>query len=297
MKPKLYVYPHVGPQLHETTAGFENSIPMNKVGRERNCEIVTDPAKADYFYAGQVAWQHFPELGPHSFKYFAGNESRHIIDCEGDWRDYDQPDWLAESLVITGHVRVETAYKFKRRFVRPVISPLMMRLVKNPPSFTVPVAKGYWFQGQMDFTYQNRGKVAQALAKSGCPGEWYWNNAWGCYLPEDHEAATTYLSRAQHWSYALCPMGEGPTCRYYEMALLNRIPVLIADYVPFEGGIFRWSMKLSVDELAAKMKAFYLHSEAMDWFWQMKTMEYCTKLRKYFDEPTAYFLEWAKTQR
>lgn len=291
---KLYVYPNARPQLHEGILGFEDTVPFSAAGRARHCEVVTDPAQADYFYMGQVADKDAWQLHPNRYPYFQGNEARHVIDLEGDWRDFDHPDWLAEAVITSGHVRLSSKQKFKRRFARPVISPLLVRLAKNPPPYTPPEERGFWFQGQLDVTRKLREKVWQAFELARVPGEWYWVNGWSLYRGENDPLVLDYLAKAQRWSYALCPTGEGPSCRLYEMALLGRIPILIGDYEPFghDGYDFvvRWPSTHTAQDLALLM------GDMIGWSVKpaVATMQYAGRLRAYFTDPTAYLLRWLK---
>lgn len=296
---RLFIYPHAQPQLHESIPGFENTIPFSAAGRARHCEIVTDPALADYFYMGQVADKDAWQLHPNRWPYFTGNEAKHIVDCEGDYRDFDHPDWLAEAIITTGHVRLSSRAKFKRRFARPVISPLLMRLVNNPPAYTPPAERGFWFQGQMDMTHRIREKVHQAFVMAQVPGEWQWNSGWALYLSEDNPLVGDYLRKAMHWSHALCPIGEGPSVRLYEMAMLGRIPVLVGDYEPFGG---EWHIRIghhvdmaSPEALATEMRDLIkLENSWMDGGNALLTECLARELRAYFADPTAYLLEWLR---
>lgn len=296
IKPKLYVYEHVGPSLHETTPGFENSIPMTAAGREKHFDIVNNPDNADYFYMGQVPDKHVALINHDRYPYLKGREARHIIDCEGDWRDYDQPELIRDSFIITGHARIQSLGNYPRRFVRPVISPLMMRLVKGPVELGPHERRGFWFQGQLDFTRRYREKVLQAVVAADVPGDWQWNGGWSCYADENSDIVKSYLEKARIWSYALCPVGEGPSCRFYEMALLGRIGILIGDYEPFEGGVVRWSISESVDYLASNLRQWMNQSLARDDELKYKIMGYRHRLLEYFNDPTFYFLRWAKNR-
>lgn len=226
---KLFIYPHAEPHVHDAMPEFVNTIPFSARGIAEHCEIV-GPHEADYFYMGQVKDTEAWKLHPNRWQFFKGNESRHILDLEGDWRDFDHPEWLAESVITTGHARIESQPRFERRFVRPVMSPLLMRLVKNPPEWKWPEVYGFWFQGQRD-SRGLRVKVEQALKLADVPHEFSFNDQWGCYWGEDDERVRSYYDNMKKWAFALCPVGEGPTCRFYEACLFGRLPVLIGDYL------------------------------------------------------------------
>ena len=289
---KLYVYPHAQQQLHESIPGFENALPFSAIGRAKHCMQVTDPAEADYFYMGQVADKDAWLLHPNRFPHFKGNEARHIIDLEGDWRDQDHSAWLQEAIITTGHVRLASVGQFKRRFARPVISPMLMRLVKDPPPYVAPTQRGFWFQGQPDFTHKVREKVAAALEQAQVPGEWIWVPGWSLYRGQEDQLVQEYLANARKWSYALCPVGEGPSARLYEVPLLGRIPILIGDYVPFGAEAV---VRLGTNDFVPyTFKSLYEELVEEELFYHQRACQFADLLRKYFEDPTAYLLEWLR---
>ena len=302
MRPKLYIYPHVRPTLHDQTPGFENAIPMTRCGIAGHFDVVTDPGAADYFWAGQIADRESWMLHPNRFPYFKGNESRTIFDLEGDWRDFDHPEWLSEAVIVTGHVRIDEfgrdRSKFKRRFARPVVSPLLLRLASQERYEEPWAERGFWFQGQMDFTKRYREKLNFAFQMAQVPGEYRINSSWALYADPEDELVKSYQAKARKWSYALCPIGEGPTCRLYEMALMERIPILIADYRPFGPNpnlIVRWSAEWPVEKLAESMRELMDHgSGSFDLALQDQVRWYAIELRRYFSDPTGYLLEWMR---
>jgi len=296
-KIKLYVYPNAGPMLHESPGevahGFSNTIPFSPKGIADHCELVP-PEQADYFYMGQVADKDSWLLHPNRFKYFDCNEHRHIVDLEGDWRDFDHPDWLKNSIITTGHARLSSLDKFKLRFVRPVMSPLLMRLVKNLPKYEPPAKNGFQFQGQRDGKGL-REKLYASLQASVMPHEFAFTNSWGCYLEENHPFVVSYLNLARKWSIALCPYGEGPTCRFYEMVFLGRMLVLIADYQVFAehkmmtGLVVRIATDDSVNVMASRLCYTYQNYSADEY---SEVLDYRDELLVYFKDPTAYLLNW-----
>ena len=298
---KLFVYPSANDMIHDATEGLENTIPFCKAGIEKNFDVVTEPSEADYFFMGQVADKNVWQLHPNRFEFFKGNEHRHIIDLEGDWRDYEHPEWLKDSLIITGHARLDSVGVFNRRFVRPVISPLLVRLVRNRPEYELPVKRGFWFQGQRD-SRGLREKVRQAVALTGLPYDYKYNDRWGVFLDSGHSLVKEYLEKACIWSHALCPVGEGPACRYYEMALLGRPAVLIGDYEVFNErsvlSAYNFPIRIRTNEslelIASKLKEIYDgHNEAND---ISAAVAYGAELQRYFDDPTTYYMNWLASQ-
>jgi hypothetical protein len=292
---KLYVYSTAQPQLHEAIAGFEDTVPFSAVGRAKHCTIVTDPAEADYFYMGQVADKDAWQLHPNRFPYYTAYQDaprRHIVDLEGDWRDFDHPAWLQQAIITTGHARLLSQPHFKRRLVRPVISPMLMRLLREAPPYSNTEQRGFWFQGQPDFTHKVREKVAEALKRAAVPGEWVWVQGWSLYKDEQDPAVQSFLTSAQKWSYALCPIGEGPSARLYETVLLGRVPVLIGDYVPALNYELdhHFSAQADVELLASSLRLIYHSDQYEDAL--THALGYADLLRLYFKDPTAYLLEW-----
>lgn len=291
-KIKLYVYPHASPHVHDSIAGFWNTVPFSAEGIATHCEL-TSPEQADYFYMGQIADKDAWLLHPNRFPYFECNEHRHIIDLEGDWRDQDHPDWLQNAIITTGHARLSSVAKFKRRFVRPVMSPLLMRLVKDPPDYVSPKARGFQFQGQRD-SRGLREKVRVAL--DPLPGYFWFNSTWGVYLNEDDPLVMEYIALALGWSLALCPVGEGPTCRLYEMAFFGRPLVLIGDYQVFAPHkamtvlIAQIPTELPVEEMTDRLLNvyYYVRDEPL------AVLDYRDELLAYFKDPTAYLLRWQR---
>lgn len=301
MKPKLYISSNAKPPIHESISGFENSIPMCKVGIENNFIVTTDSSQADYFWAGQVKDTEAWLLHPNRYEFFEGNESRYIFELEGDWRDRDHPDWLRDAIVVTGHARLESESKFTRRFVRPVVSPLLLRLVRDLRQYTPPEQHGFWFQGQRD-SRGLRQKVWRALELAGVPHEFVFTPEWGVYLDEQHALARSYFAKAAHWSMALCPIGEGPSCRFYEMALFHRLLVLIGDYRVFAEDVLGDGMRrlatgytdAELGVLLAEMHRDMAKPNTVDAV--AGVIRYANELRTYFNDPTAYLLRWLGEQ-
>jgi hypothetical protein len=78
------------------------------------------------------------------------------------------------------------------------------------------------------------------------------------------------------------------------MALLGRIGILIGDYQPFEGGVVRWGMN---DSLAILLRTFMEMDQKENRDLLRETVAYRHRLLEYFDDPTAYFLKWARMQK
>ena len=96
---KLYVYPHAKRHVHDDMEIYYNTVPMSEKGIKENFQL-SSPDEADYFYMGQIPNDKFNQFTPAAYKYLKGNESRHIVDVEGEG-GMSIPPWIHDCVVTT----------------------------------------------------------------------------------------------------------------------------------------------------------------------------------------------------
>jgi hypothetical protein len=294
---RLYVYPHVEPPIHDSIVGFRGTTPFGGDGIEKHFTITNDPNQADLFWMGQYNEARLWLLHPNRFRWFEADPAKHVIDLEGDWRDGRFPDWLKRGIIITGNWDRGRYGLDWNILVRPIMSPLLMRLVRNPPEYKPPIKRLAWFRGQRD-SLGVRERMADALKLADIPHSIFFNEEWMVYAAEDSPGVRAYLSHMDAFFPALCPRGEGQaTCRFYEACAFGRAPIVIANNVLPGTGEYEcatWPAQLS-DELDADALArgllelwddpFPLAGYAYNYFREV--------LIPYFRDPTEYFVQWA----
>ena len=130
-KIKLYVYPHAPAHDHDSSEHCVNTVPLSKEGIQKHC-VLTSASDAEYFYMGQINNDRGDlfRAKPLDYKYFAGNESRHICDIEGEGgfeasNRHAIPAWLHNSIITTmGPLKKYS--NIKLLFTRPTFSHLLM---------------------------------------------------------------------------------------------------------------------------------------------------------------------------
>ena len=294
----IFIYPSAPRAIHDCIEGFFGTTPFGGDDITNHFRVVDNPKAADLFWMGQYndkvkeRWL----LHPNRFAHFWDYPDKHVIELEGDWRDQDFPLWLKPTRIITGNAHPSHFEQGWRIFVRPVMSPLLLRLVRDPPDFRPPVQHRMWFRGQRD-SRGVREKLAQALQLSRVDHTFTFLENWSVYAPPDSEVAMTYCAMMKEYSTALCPRGEGmATCRFYEACAFGRTAVVVADNVlagvPPDGWPTRIPDGLSVEGMAAFLSSIY----------EKPHYDLCQLSRSYFDgwltpyfrDPTKMFLNWTE---
>ncbi len=300
-KVKVFKYDHApAPVNYDSVPAYRGSIPFSGDHFEKHCELV-GPDEAELFLCGQYRRnQDMWKLHPNRFEYFKGNEGKHVYDLEGDFGGLPAPKWMDDCLVTA--MNAEPSAANAKVLVRPGCSMLLMELVKNPPEYQPPTEKGFYFCGQRD-PHGLREKVAEAFHLSKVPGEWSWTSQWNAPSPVDSVMVQQYVKRMLKWSFALCPggTGMGMTCRFFEACALGRIPVVVADNWLFgeedQVPSFRVQARSthSIEELAALFDNFMRYTDQeVETDGRAAHEFFLTKIKRYFDDPTLYFIEWAR---
>ena len=300
-KLKTYIYPnartHVQDDIEEK---YFNTVPFSKIGIEKHCEIVK-PEKADYFYMGQITCgTKSPNI--EDFKYFAGNEDKHIIDCEGDWFNKDIPSWLDKSLISLSGVKKK--YSDMKIFTRPALSYLLIDIIRNNRKVrhTFENNRVFAFKGFQD-PRGIRIKSAEACKMAGVKTNIVFNNGWQGKSTPGSKITSDYCKLILQNTFSLCPSGTGvDSVRFFEVCFFSRIPVVVGENFtmghefnkqsPF---YFQIDPYLPIDSIATKIREIEQTSED-----KLKEMSFNSKkffeenIRNYFDDPTKSFIDWIK---
>lgn len=296
-KIKLFLYDHAPDHIHDRTAGYENTVPFSKAGIDRWCQLV-DPKDAELFYCGQYSDKNNWKLNPNRFEHFAGNESRHVFDLEGDHSQHFFLDWMRPCIITA--MNAEPNHRNWNTFVRPGCSNLLMHIVKNPPEYAPPKEIGFFFMGQPD-PHGLRKRVAEAFFRAGVPGEFIFTKKWNAVSPLDDADVLRYMEGMNRWSFQLCPAGTGQmTMRFFEACAYGRVPVVIADNLLFMDNsinfVPRWHTGATVDVIARWFqrihealvnKQQFLTSRG---FSNASYVFFKTKIERYFHDPTAWLI-------
>ena len=298
----LFIYPHAPVPVQDSIEGFRDTTPFSADGIARHFNVTDDPAKADLFWMGQYAEQRLWLLHPNRFPHFERWPERHVVDLEGDWRDAAFPEWLKPALIITSNWNTDRHGEGWRIFPRVIMSPLLMRLVRDPPPFEPPKDRKFWFHGQRD-PLGVREKVKAALEMSGLPHDFRFNDEWLCYVSDGDARLASYVQAMRDNAFSLCIRGSGQnTCRFYEAAAFGRIPIIVSNHYGFGEPMYKFE-RIKEDaitqEISSRLERFYLSpSDAMITTRCLEIYEGYFKgmMLPYFADPTAYFLEWARNK-
>ena len=114
-KKKLFIYPNARKHDHDVNNtglanNLYNTVPMSEKGIE-DYFVITGPDEAEYFYMGQFSQdvRDTANLFPKDFKYFKGNEAKHICDIDGEGGfEYSYrpaiPEWLHGSIITANGI-------------------------------------------------------------------------------------------------------------------------------------------------------------------------------------------------
>lgn len=295
----LFIYPQVEKPVHDTIEGFYGTTPFGGDGIKDHFTITDDPKKADLFWMGQhkdiEEWKLHPNRFPHLQKY----PDKHVVELEGDWRDLRFPHWLHDCLIVTGNWNLDRHGMDWKIFVRPIMSPLLMQLVKDPPEYEPPTERKFWFRGQRD-SLGVRDKLYRALEIAGVPYEFEFNDKWMVYAPDDDPLRISYIESMKRNAFALCPRGEGQaTCRFYEACAFGRIPIVIADSMFVGHGVWPWQIleNDSVGSMAIAIRTIWNREDKiLNWLsreHEIYVQSYFSGVvLPYFRDPTQAFLDW-----
>tara|TARA_B100000809_G_scaffold131049_1_gene128839 strand:- start:4630 stop:5586 length:957 start_codon:yes stop_codon:yes gene_type:complete len=314
-KIKLYVYPDAKPHVHDTQEAqfYYNTVPLSAAGIEQYCDLV-EPDQADYFYMGQL--NNNQSLHTHdpyqSWPYFQDNEHKHICDYEGEGGQEQGaggatiPTWLHNSIITLNGPLTSYTTKIKRLFTRPTFSHLLMDIIKNQnDTFKFPSIKSIGFKGYLNHS------IRQIMANAYSHHEPFntdisFNNKWEGPSETGSIIQQQYIETMLRHPISLCPRGSGiDSVRLLETCYYNRVPVLISDYDYCMVGdgyydtsfCFRICRSISTPEyLIHEMHRLYDTSlSELEDRANLARKYFDIVIRKYFDDPTLYFLYWLQS--
>ena len=250
---------------------------------------------------GQVSCG-LPLPDKNEFKYFDGNEERHIIDFEGDWLHKSIPDWLRNSIVSVSGVKGE--YKDIKIFARPAVSSLLLDIIRNDKKvkYTFQPNKGFGFKGFPD-PRGIRIKVSNACKLAGVKANIQFNNAWQGKVRPSDRIVSDYCKLMLRNTFILCPSGTGvDSVRFFEVCFFSRIPVVVSDSFtmghefnkesPF---YFQIDPHISIEQMADKLRQIEKIPVTTLEKMSYNSKEFFeTKMRKYFEDPTLRCIEWMR---
>tara|TARA_R100001129_G_scaffold164380_3_gene130520 strand:+ start:512 stop:1474 length:963 start_codon:yes stop_codon:yes gene_type:complete len=318
-KINLYIYPHAQPHVHDSDPYYINTVPLSYDGIKTYCNIVP-PEKADYFYMGQItndttSSNSITLYDKNKFPFFEGNEDKHILDYEGEGgQEYGAgghpiPNWLHNS-IITINGPLKRYSNIKRMFIRPTFSHMLVDLKDKHEKFTFPDHISMGFRGFIN--HNVRVVLANTLNHfKDIKNELYINQKWEGPSKTNSDIQKQYRDTMQNNLISLCPRGSGiDSTRLFESCYFTRVPVLISDHDFFIVGEDYYDTSffyricnlelnspgngetLLYNELAKiqKIDINELRERAT-----LARKYFDVVLRKYFEDPTLYFLKWLKT--
>ena len=311
-KIKLYLYPNANPHDHDTSEHCKNTIPLSKEGIEKHF-ILTNPEEAEYFYMGQLNNDRgdLSKFTPKDFKYFYGNESKHICDIEGEGGFEASnrsaiPKWLHKSVITTmGPLKKYSNIEFL--FTRPTFSHLFMDIVRNQKdSFDFPTEKSFGLRAFLN--HKVRAATVHALHNSDFKKEMHVNRKWEGLSAIGSQTQKDFIATMLDNSISLCPRGSGiDSVRFFETCYYNRVPVIITDYDYYLFGEDHYNIDFCYRINNTKIDPKYILKELEKIYntpieeleiKASKAKEYFeTIVREYFDDPTLYFLNWLQNKK
>ena len=308
-KIKLYIYPNAIDHVHDNESmhlingksQYINTVPLSKIGINNHCEIVS-AENADYFYMGQIHdGVKIPSI--EDFKYFNGNENKHICDIEGDWLNRELPDWLKKCILTINGARKD--YKNCKMFVRPTFSYLLLNLAKNQTKFQKREVNNisFGFRGLNDPKWV-RQKMVTAFKKSKLNGDVELNSRWMAQNDLTSTDTNIYIEFLKKNIISLCPMGAGyDSIRFFESCYYGSVPVIISDvFTPFYDDFkkpffFEVDYRLNEEEMSNELIKISKTNISVIQEMSNNAQEYFqTKIVDYFKDPTLTFIKWIQKQ-
>ena len=306
-KINLYVYPNANAHDHDSTEHCKNTVPLSKLGIEKHCNL-TSPDMADYFYMGQFNNDRgdLSKFKPSDFKYFLGNESRHICDIEGEGGFEASnrsaiPKWLHNSIITTmGPLKRYSDLPFL--FTRPTFSHLLMDIVRSDSEdFEFPDNKSFGLRAFLN--HKIRAVTVFALHKGEFEKELHVNRKWEGLSSIGSQTQQDFIDTMVNNSISLCPRGSGiDSVRFFESCYYNRVPVIITDHNYILFGEDHYDMSFCYRIHKENMKPEYLLDELQKIYNSpledlkkraaLGKQYFETIVREYFDDPTLYFIKW-----
>lgn len=311
-KYKIYVYKHANKHEHDLnslnlSSNLYNTVPLSEKGLKDHFTIV-EPSKADYFYMGQFS-QDKRELlraSPEQYKYFKGNESKHILDIDGEGgfeasNRPQIPEWLNNS-IITANGPLKRYSNIKFLFTRPTFSHLFIDIIKSKPqNFEFPKTKSFGLRAFLN--HKIRAATVHALHNGDFNKEMHINKKWQGLSEAGSQTQKDFIDTMINNSISLCPRGSGiDSVRFWESCYYNRLPVVITDHDYFLFGEDHYDMSFCYRIHNVNMTPKYLLQE-LNYIYNtpiddMKERAsrgktyFETIVREYFRDPTLYFLNW-----
>ena len=300
MKPKVYFYPGSrGATIHERD-GYVDCVPFSPEGIARWIEPTENPDEAQLFYCGQFHDKDAWKLNPNRFEFFAGRESKHALDIEGDWREMDIPTWLKPCILTA--MNVPERNRGWNIMARPGCSRLLVHLAREAPSgFKMPTTKHFLFRGQRD-SRGLRERAYQSLIAADVPYRFSFNLDWSATKDIAHSDVVEYQQIMRDSAFILCPAGEGQaTLRMYEACYYGRVPVIVADClwawedVTDVSFAFRISPQAGDEEMAKTLADIFSMAESeLEDRCRRAALYFEHIMRFYFQDPTECFLTWLR---
>ena len=303
---KIYKYPNSVPHVHDSIEGYENVVPFSEKGLHDHCEIVHNPAEADFFYMGQ--WSNDYKLfNISNYPYFEQNKERHIVDLEGDG-GFDIPEYLWDSIVTVNGPYLKYDSKIKNLFVRPTFSTLFVDMSKNRFEPVEPcLERSVGFKGFINCQTRYNMYIQLTQFNNGIiDAEVEANPIWNGPSTVGSEIQEDYVRRLKKHAFTLCPRGAGvDSVRLLEACYYGRIPILISDedYLLVDHKYADTSFVKKViwdgkSNLASILKEIVSVDDSQVEEDQRKAKEYFEDtLRIYMDNPTQYMIDWMQKQR
>tara|TARA_R100001509_G_scaffold161143_1_gene129934 strand:- start:8500 stop:9414 length:915 start_codon:yes stop_codon:yes gene_type:complete len=301
---KLFVYDNAKGHVHDETEHYKNTVPLSKRGIEQHFEITKNPNEADYFYMGQIGNDSFRAYSPETFKYFSKHAHKHICDVEGEG-GVQIVDWLKDGIITTmGPLKGQN---IPRLFTRPTFSTLLVDNVNNNTErFELPDNKTFGFRGYMNC--KARGFMVYVLHHiAEIEKDIHINKVWSGPAAIGSDTHKVYVDTMLSNAVSLCPRGSGiDSVRFLESCYYNRVPVIISDLdyhlVGEDHHDMSFCFRLNIqdynqEKLTKELLEINNTSQEELQFRASKAKEYFDQvIVKYFEDPTAYFLDWLSKQ-
>jgi len=304
IKNKLYIYPNAKNHVHDSMEHYRNTVPLSEKGIKENFIITTNPKEADYFYMGQISNDSYSSYNRNTFKYLKDSPQNHIGDIEGEG-GRPIPYWLQNSIITTmGSLKKYS--NIEKLFTRPTFSHLLIDIIRNQnEKFSIPSKKSFGFRGYLN--HKMRAMMLHSLHHSDFEKELHFNKKWSGPSEIGGKVQQEYIETMKNNLISLCPRGTGiDSVRLVETCYYSRVPVLISDddyyLVGEENGAHDFVFRivghdLNPELLREKLQIVYdtplgeLHDRA-----HAARQYFDSIIRNYFEDPTAYFLQWLKNE-
>lgn len=293
---KLFIYDNIDMPEHDNTIEYRNTIPFCIDGIKKHFSLTKIPEEADFFYMGQFAEGKLRKFDNYDFidKY----PDKHICDIEGDWLNTSlPPEYLPKCIFTINGLKKEYKSNLRRMFIRPTFSKNLIKLLSKTSNTDINYNRIFTFIGFND-PFNIRRSIKNFFdekykdsANITITDQWLGSSN----LETKHDMFNNTILSG---TFSLCPRGSGvDSVRFLESCFHARIPIVISDNICFGHNFpdkfyFQYNFDRDFEDFIREI--MNISDDIIREYSNNARTFFDTYVRKYFQDPTLFFLNWYK---